>query len=273
MTSNVAASGSACAAAPSPFASADGPLVDLAAIEAELLAHAHEVCATRERSFSVCEAGGDAASSASAIFARTIVSFENPKPQIKRLREVFYGCCKKESFEVLSDIIERIEGHSIDSWASSREMIMHNLLAHALILSEDELDKIDKALLSDLKTFSIVNLREIPIKIRLYKSCIAEGMFPKELFFENPRHAQAIAIDFTLKTKQWDLFSAFCADASSDLVNPILDAFFETISLDATISSKFLLDIKRVGGVLSKRYKLQGFEKQLLDWIELTSNF
>lgn len=279
MTSSIATADSHCAAASVASESIDGPLVDLAAIEAALFAEVLETAGTRGRSFSIyvpdesSSVGAAAASTTLAAGAVGIIAFINPIPQIKRLKEVFYICCKKESFEVLSDVIERLQAYSIDNWATCREMVMHTLLAHTVALSEGELDKIEKALSSDLKTFSILNIRDLTLKTRLNQSLIDKALFPKKLLFENPRQAQMIALDFTLKSKQWDLFLAFCADASSDLVIPILDTFFETLSLDASLSSKFLLDIKRVGGVLGKRYKLKGFEKHLSDWIELTTSF
>lgn len=181
--------------------------------------------------------------------------------QLNRLKEFIFEICETKTAFLFKEKMPSID---LD-FAKSREQIMIDLLCSLLHVSERELDSIDRSLQEDLMQFSIINIREIVLKTKYCKLLIDTEIIPKKLFREKPFEIQNFILHLTLSNNEWALFTAFCADASSERVIPIIETVYDSITDDA----KFLSQLKRVAKILGKRYELKGFESKLLEWIHL----
>lgn len=204
--------------------------------------------------------------------------FVNPLPQLKILKEIFLYSSSKAvlpnlliEVEILEDLIVK------KSKIHIRETVATHLLSKLIALNLTELKTIERKINCHPKIFTILNIRDLIKKASYYSHLIdrdtsriiAGEKIPFQKFvLEKSKTSIQIALIVLLKDREWDLFTAFCADTCADRVLPIIKNEYQKISKDSDKHLKFLKEIEKVGVILNKRYCLLEFEKKLKKWID-----
>lgn len=185
--------------------------------------------------------------------------------QFQKLKEVFYRSCKKETFKQLSIPLEHLSDLYLKGAAVPSKQLFSYLLNNLIKLSYTELEEIEKGIHADIKTFSIVDIRELAMKTHYYKSLVDSKILSESLILETPNEVQNYVMHLALESHDWDVLIAFFSDAPPDIVIPILKRKHAELASDLKELTAFIEQIKRMGKILKKRYALACFEEKFAE--------